>query len=171
MHKLIFTSYSYYQDTPKWVSELSAHPTAKANNYCVYDPKLGITEEIHNLCNTNIETQISHLMSIIDPCLINKDILSYIKDDNSSINQVITNDYILIRSSVLIVDLDYSSSKINHDITLASLLNIPVIGVLGNFLVDPFNHYLTNVISKPSVDEIIKQIITNLMYKDALSKK
>jgi hypothetical protein len=165
--KLIYLSSSMMDQSrePTWFPMIMNHPLARAEGWVFYNPwrllreqplvaKIIFEREPCKRLLTNYETLKldSELLSILNDKLALR--LDSADRTNTTSDLVLKDLYVLIRSDVMVVDLDVPShGGKSQETYIASLGDIPIIGVTSRFVLTPWLLRLVDVLVPTSAQD------------------
>ncbi len=176
MSKLVYCSYNLIDQDgiPDWVIKLIANPIAQKDRWAIYNPIHGFTAHLEGklsmtaaLADATIpqETQRNHKVLKLDPMLFQplSEVLPRLRaaDDSPTLDVAFKNLYVILRSDVVLVDLNQAGhGESAQEVLYAYLCNIPVIGIAHRFILSPWMANKLNAVVFPrTTDEIVQQVL------------
>lgn len=171
--KLIYCAYSLidHGKEPEWVGSFSAHPFVQREGWALYRPVLGFMENAETLSvlaalNRPPRIGVAEAKSLkLDEELMLplgrvKDRLA-LADSEPSLDVSFKRMYALLRSDVLLVDLDTADHGCRaHEALYAYLIDVPVVGIAHRFILSPaMLAKMSCVLFPRSSDEIVRQVL------------
>lgn len=178
MSKLVFCSYNLIdQDAiPDWVSKLTTNPLVKKERWAIYNPINGFSGNLED--NLSMPAALSigtvppevvrnHKALKLDPALLEPlgSVLPRLRaaDGSPSIDVAFKALYVLLRSDIVLVDLNQPGhGESSQEVVYAYLSGIPIVGVAHRFILSPWMiNKLNAVIFPRSSDEIVQQVLAH----------
>jgi len=177
MSKLIYCSYSIMdQDSaPDWITKMPQNPVVQRERWGFYNPALGFVENFeHDLriaAALSDQTRIKPLafqnqqQLRLDPMLFHPltKVMDRMKanDQGPSVDLPFKNLYALIRSDIVLLDLNVPEhGEKSQEVLYAYLCNIPVVGIAHRFILSPWIvGKVKSVIFPSTTDEIVQQVL------------
>jgi hypothetical protein len=177
MSKLIYLSYPLMdKDTkPDWVEKIKVNPMVQKEHWALYDPMLGFSGNfesgIYMAAFLSDNTRLSEHAKAnqkelrLDPALFGDlgTVLRRVKesDERPSIDLPFKNLYVLLRSDIMLVDLnDPDHGERSQEVLYAYLFGVPVVGVAHRFILSPWvAGKVSAVVFPATTDEIVAQVL------------
>lgn len=177
MSKIIYASYPLVdQDTaPDWVAKVAGNAVVGRERWVVYDPALGLSGNVEaNPSLAGMLTDVSRLSQQaqagcqqlrLDPRLFDPfaSILGRLRaaDQTPTLDVTFRNLYILLRSDIVLVDLDFvGHGEPSQEVLYAYLIGVPVVGIAHRFILSPWMADKLNAVVFPRTsDEIVRQVL------------
>jgi len=171
---LIYCSFPImgYSQKPQWVDNLKNSLFVKSQEWLIYDPYIKVGEQ-PTLLDAVPQLQINKLadthhalLKIHELCLSSSPeaIQQLFRSDVGDLaTDVIFKDlYFLIRSNIVIVDLNHKSSGgTPQEVLYAHILNIPIYGISAKSHQSPWMYQRMRAVLNPrSIDDVIEEILT-----------
>ena len=179
MSKLIYASYPLLDQDgiPDWVGKLAGNPVARREKWVVYNPALGLTGNLEgNLVMAAVlsdDTRLSLLAARnrqqlkLDPMLFESfgKIVQRLRaaDEAPTLDVSFRNLYVILRSDIVLVDLDrLGHGEPSQEVLYAYLSGVPVVGIAHRFMLSPWMaDKLSAVIFPRTSDEIARQVLAH----------
>lgn len=178
MSKLVFCSYNLIDQNgiPGWVSKLVQNPLVQKEKWAVYNPILGFTGNLESSLALPAALSIQQVPPVVvrnfkalklDPMLLSPlgEVLPRLKaaDESPSIDVAFKSLYVLLRSDIMLVDLNQAGhGESSQETVYAYLSGVPVIGVAHRFILSPWMiNKLNAVIFPRTSDEIVQQVLAH----------
>lgn len=177
MSKLIYCSYSLMDadGRPSWLDKLRINPVCLREHWAFYDPMLGFTGNIESdpylaaamSDNSRLRTRGAQNMEALrlDPALLLPlpEVHNRLRqaDSGPSVDVAFKNIYVLLRSDLVLVDLNAPShGETAQEVLYAYLFGVPVVGIAHRFILSPWVvGKVKAVIFPSSSDDIVHQIL------------
>jgi hypothetical protein len=189
---LVYLSYPLmdYDRAPRWVEPFKANIVTQMEQWSCYDPMLGFAGNIEN--DVGLMTTLSNPKRVnalavqaaqqlrLDPELFKplNEVLPRLKisDQLPTTDVAFKNLYALMRSSVVVADLDNPDhGEKTQEVMYAYLIGVQVVGVAHRFMFSPYVAEKISVFVRPDPYSIVRQVLAHdhkinamLRYYEAL---
>lgn len=177
MSKLIYCSYSLMDaaSQPDWLVKLADNQTLRGARWSLYDPGLGFTSNLESspylaaaLSDNNRVSRAAaenQKALKLDPMLFRP--LSYVlprirhADNSPALDVVFKNVYALLRSDIVLVDLNTPEhGEKSQEVHYAYLFGVPIVGIAHRFILSPWVVGKVNAVIFPkTTNDIVRQVI------------
>lgn len=178
MSKLVFCSYNLIDQDgiPDWVEKLCKNPLVLKEQWAIYNPILGFSGNLESSLSMPAALSIgsvppavvrNHKALKLDPMLLAPlgEVLPRLRaaDESPSIDVAFKSLYVLLRSDIVLVDLNQPGhGESSQEVVYAYLSGVPVIGVAHRFILSPWMiNKLNAVIFPRTSDEIVQQVLAH----------
>lgn len=178
MTKLVYCSYNLIdQDaTPDWVDKFIANPLVQKEKWAVYNPINGFGGNLESNLALPAALSIGSVPEAVvrgyktlklDPMLLEPlgTVLSRLRaaDESPSIDVAFKSLYVLLRSDIVLVDLNQPGhGEASQEVVYAYLSDIPIVGVAHRFILSPWMiNKLSAVIFPRTSDAIVQQVLAH----------
>jgi hypothetical protein len=161
---------------PRWIASFAAHPLVQQESWGIYDPGLGFAGNMQNP-RCLVPLSESHRISEratrnrealrLDPALfapLTRESMRRIEaaDAGPSVDIPFKHLYALLRSDVVLADLDEPNHGESHEVLYAYLLGVPVVGIANRFILSPWVTEKCNVVVfNDNADAIVRQVLAH----------
>jgi len=189
---LIYLSYPLmdYDEPPRWVEPFKRSLMGQMENWSYYDPILGFSGNIESEAGlVGILSDPKRVSALavqaaghlrLDPDLFKplSEALPRLRvaDSSPTADVAFKNVYALLRSNVVVADLDNPDhGEKTQEVMYAYLIGVPVVGVAQRFMFSPYVAEKISALVRPDPNAIVRQVLAHdhktsamLRYYDAL---